>query len=289
MADPQERGIEQQLIVKVDEVDQTGTAIQPPSRLLPLSALSPIDGQAATATRRAQEKANSGLPIRPGLRRDSSTPLPPSQLLSPAPFQGPNPEDPADSLSLPQLRQLVSQFPKIEQRAYAFQYADAQTFSDEINEWFQYTEQDRGLVLNSRDSFEHRWRPFSTGRRELADNEPSWLDVDMQTRTAFVASLIPDLMEGSFIVRIEAMECLTYLLCGVWGHTAGLEMTADLHNDLSGTGDDRSPYNAIQVEWMHKGAALLSQDTILGNLYIVTRRAFAPEECVSDLTLSLIR
>src|ERR1700761_6686427 len=98
-------------------------------------------------------------PKRPGLRRETSTTEPPPPPSQPPPAP-PVPSDPADSLSLPQLRQLVNQFPKAEATPYAFQYQDAEGFEPEIGEWFHYTEldQDRQYLLSSLEAFEAKWK-----------------------------------------------------------------------------------------------------------------------------------
>src|SRR5271154_300309 len=154
MAGLDEQDICRQLIVKADEVDQVGTAISSPTRQLPLSALRTIDGSSPAVASPTQIKDNAKQAIRPQLRRDGMAPPPPSQPPPPAPQSSFDPGNPTDSLSLPQLKQLVNQFPKVEQRAYAFQFADAQPYREEVDEWFQYSAQDRLMLFGTRESFE---------------------------------------------------------------------------------------------------------------------------------------
>src|SRR2546421_4800392 len=169
MAGLDQQDIGRQLIVKADEVDQVGTAISSTTRQLPLSALRSIDGPGSAATSSTQNRESVKPAVRPTLRRDGIAPPPPSQPPPPAPSSPFHPGNPADSLSLPQLKQLVSQFPKVEQRAYAFQFADAQSFEEEIEEWFQYTEEDRHMLFNSRDSFESRWKIYCSNQRDSSE------------------------------------------------------------------------------------------------------------------------
>ncbi len=241
-----------QLIVKADEVDQDGTAIQSPSRQLPLSALDQRDGVAPATSRTVQVKST-----RPVLKRDGSAPPPPSQPPPPAPpSQQQDPDTPADSLSLPQLKQLVSQFPKVEQRAYAFQHTDAQSFAEEIEEWFQYTEQDATMILRAKDTFEQKWRSFSEFHKEFADEDSTWIDVSSDVRKNILLSVLSSLNHSNPLIRIESLEVMFYILGGTWAITAGLERQ-DESEDRSTHEDVDNRSNAVQLEWMHKGADLL--------------------------------
>ena len=290
MTSVDEQDIGRQLIVKADEVDQVGTAISSPTKELSLSALGSVDGAASTTIRNTQTKVVVKPTARPTLRRDGSAPPPPSQPPPPAPQQSYVGGDPTDSLSLPQLKQLVNQFPKVEQRAYAFQFADAQSFEVEIDEWFQYAEHDRLLLLSSRDSFESRWKIFCRDHldpadsfiRSLGEDEPSWLQVSEGQREQFLFLLAQGLGSDDAQVRIMFLECIVYILCGVWGITAGLERNMDPDDiPYSENGEHDQP-NVVQVEWMHKGTDLLSRGASLQELYACFLRAFDTENIVGD-------
>ncbi|KIX09005.1 uncharacterized protein Z518_00083 [Rhinocladiella mackenziei CBS 650.93] len=250
-----DRGQPQQLFVRADEVD-AGTSILSPSRELPLSALSPSDAFPPGTRPRA--------PPRPGLRREGSAPPPPPP--SQPPPAPPTHLDPADSLSLPQLRQLVGQFPKSEQRAYAFQYKDAEDFETEIDEWFHYTEldQDRDYLLSSLEAFEQKWKSFC--QTEQISEETTWIAVSEDHRQKFVSDLVHVLGDDEYLARAEALCCVYFILMGAWSITSGLEMK-------EAAADDDSPQSehdrcrVIQVQWMHKGADLLVQSSIIPQLY----------------------
>lgn len=245
-----ESGEIRRIFVKADEVD-TGTTILSPSRQASVSALTPSNPSAPSS---ARPKA----PNRPFLRRDGSAPPPPPSQPPPAPpaFQV-DPETLQDSLSLPQLKQIVAQFPKSEQRAYAFQYADAQDFATEINEWFHYTEQDGMNLLASRDVFEHRWNIFCTQQAGKLDKDSSWLAVDNSWRVQFVKELLRPLRNHDLRTSAETLSCLCYITCGSWGLTAGLERARDekLADEAEYAEFDRN--HAIQIEWMHASVDLL--------------------------------
>lgn len=155
---------EDQHIVKADEVDQTGTDISP----VPDDQLME---EVAEGLRQEQvsQNAPSGTteipaqtgkpPRRPELRRETSAPPPPMQPPPPAPGQQ-NMDRASGSLNLAQLRRIVQEMPRVEQPAYAFEYADSQPFVEEIEEWFQYNEFDRVMLVGMKSSFEHQWHVF---------------------------------------------------------------------------------------------------------------------------------
>jgi len=258
---PKEQGEAPHLFVRADEVD-AGTSILTPSKQLPLSALKPPDDTAPTTS---QPKA----PSRPGLRREGSAPPPPPS--QPPPEPPAQPENGTDSLSLPQLRQLVSQFPKAEQRAYDFQYAEAQTFSEEVDQWYHYTqpEEDRDYLLTSREVFEQRWKIFCESQARSDRTDPSWLRLSDGDRHDFVSHLVPDLVSSELTDRLEALGCLHYITAGVWSITSGLEPDQDVLQS-STDADDR--YSLVQLHWMHKGVDAVADNMVLQELYSCLRR-----------------
>lgn len=265
----QEQPEPQQIFVRADEVD-AGTSILTPSKELPLSALTPPDAGRANTQ-------NLPPPTRPGLRREGTGPAPPPPS-QPPPAPPPNGPDVTDSLSLPQLRQLVSQFPKAEQRAYDFHYQDAEDFETEIDEWFHYTEleQDRDYLLASRDAFEQKFKAFSE-HHNLSD-DAGWLAAAEDQRKQFITHLLNELANEEYSVRIEALSCFYYILTGVWSATSGLEIRRDAtKNDFT----DDPPlehFNAMQAQWMHKGANILVKPAVIPQLYLcLIRAARAPD------------
>lgn len=282
MAGLDEQDIGRQLIVRADEVDQLDTTISSPTRKRPLGALRTIDGSGSATASSGQSNEIAKPAVRPALRRDSATPAPPSQPPPPAPSSALDPGNPTDSLSLPQLKQLVGQFPKVEQRAYAFQFTDAQSFEEETEEWFQYDEHDRHMLLSSRDSFESRWKFFCASQKKSSeqfkqawgDDEPSWLDIDLGHQQRFLLAVSHELGSADVRVRTTFLESIFYILCGTWALTAGVERTdtQNMQNPLEKNNDDR--YRALQIEWMHRGADLVTKSSALDDLYTCTMRAF---------------
>lgn len=209
-------------------------------------------------------------PKRPGIRREISNSAPPPPPSQPPPAPPPI-SDPTDSLSLPQLRQLVSQFPKQEQTPYAFQYQDAEDFEPEIDEWFHYTDldQDRQYLLASLEAFEGRWKSFCTADNISEDSK--WISVTNEQRQRFVSSLVNSLVSDDYTPRVEALSCIYYVLAGVWSTTAGIETrqstTAEDDDDDDEATTEGAHSNVVQMEWMHKGADLVEQTELIPQIY----------------------
>ncbi|KPI36419.1 Factor arrest protein 11 [Cyphellophora attinorum] len=201
-------------------------------------------------------------------------PPPPSQ---PPPAPPPGPPEVTDSLSLPQLRQLVSQFPKSEQRAYAFQYSETDNYETEIDEWFQYTEadQERDQLLASREAFETLWKAYCES--QLEQDDISWIAVSDESRLEFLNGIVAEVSSPFIEQRIEALGCVYYVLTGAWTVTSGLDdSTSTLDN---GSAEERSKKpNSVQLEWMHRGADLMVKDRLVSPLYaaLLTATKLAP-------------
>ena len=277
MADrPEQPAVQgQELFLRADEVD-AGTSIASPSRQLPLSALRPPESAAATARPKA--------PPRPSLRRDGTGPPPPPPSQPPPAPPVAQPSDPTDSLSLPQLRQLVSQFPKPDARAYAYQYKDVEDFETEIDEWFQYTEpeQEREYLLASREAFEQKWKGYCES--ELGSDDASWMEVEPEVRLRFLRGSRSAIESSEVEDRLEALRCIYYVLCGTWSVTSGLDPSKHLKDHQQDDSSDGQAYNAIQVEWMHRGADIVAESGIITRLYgcLLTAAKPAPPMNAAD-------
>ncbi|KAK5088295.1 Factor arrest protein 11 [Lithohypha guttulata] len=247
----------QELLLKADEVD-AGTTIKSPGDTRPLSAL--------TTSGNPPSPAKPAVPTRPGLRRETSTPPPPPPS-QPPPAPPTQPEDPTDSLSLPQLRQLVRHFPKPEAKAFAYQYQDAQEFAIEIDEWFHYTapDQDRDYLLTAQESFEDSWQSYA--RTVLKRKDITWLDAERAQQTDFIEHVGPRIKSDDISERQRAVASLLFVLCGVWKLTAGTDQSPDDKTD------DKPIGNLVQIEWMHKNVDLVIATGVTGPLYDNLRKA----------------
>ena len=250
-------------IVKADEVDQTGADIN----ITPDEGLAQTEQQAAIAEVPSQNGTQltgqpppkrPGPPGRPPLKRESSTPAPPPPQQPPPPT--PPQQQTTDSLSLAQLKRIVTEMPRVEPVAYTFKYADAQPLKEEINEWFQYTDDDREMMLGSRAAFEDRWMTFT--KRDRSTDGKSWFEVQEDNREAFVKDTFAAIARGEDVTSNLAAGL--YVLCGIWAVTAG----QGPHNETNGIGhaDDGSDEEGIpsnkqpardQLGWIERGAELI--------------------------------
>ena len=147
---------------------------------------------------------------RPQLQRNQPQPPPPDQPPPPpAPQQSTNPND---SLSLMQLRRIVTEFPKIEPASYAFTYNDTATFEEEINEWFSYNDAEFKRLQRAKDTFERRWKKFS--------GKP-WLAAGNEEHENFVKQEVEELGGADLRRRCKGLQTILYVILGVWDENAG--------------------------------------------------------------------
>lgn len=260
--------VEGQHIVKADEVDQTGTDISPVSddQLMEEVAegLRQEQAQIATAPETAEKPTK-----RPGLQRETSAPPPPLQPPPPAPVES---DRPTDSLSLAQLRKLVGDLPKIEQPAYAFEYTDTQTFCDEIDEWFQYNDFDRVMLMGTKTTFNHKWLAFCVQRLPGTPEAP-WLDVSEDVRREFVSKILADLQLPEVTLRLEALESICHIVTGVWSLTGG-RVAFDHHPDGDESSIETPLHKSMQIEYIEKNVSLVQRCSGLLTLVEYIRRLF---------------
>ncbi|KAI5210859.1 hypothetical protein AUEXF2481DRAFT_32090 [Aureobasidium subglaciale EXF-2481] len=160
---------------------------------------------------------------RPLLNRNSSAPppRPQSQVSDIDPSQ-----DPPDSLTLAQLKNLRAGFPVLQAHlqqpvplssVYDFEYRDSQSFPVELEEWFTYSEKERAKLCQINAAFEHAWRAHTA-----RDTVPDWT-ASPEMGMAFVANLLHDLQLGTPHQKNQALQVLTYISLGTWEETAGRE------------------------------------------------------------------
>ena len=157
---------------------------------------------------------------RPILQREGSVPpLPPlRQPPVPAPLgqddgqKGSN----EDSLSISQLRDIVSHLPKLlEPKAYAYAYSETRTLAEEIEEWFQYTEEDKNFLLLAKEHFGDAITEFNAARGQK-DTKNSWYDLSAEARSDFVSLLLQIAHTDDIEAGEHALLALGYLAIGAW-------------------------------------------------------------------------
>ncbi|KAJ5263459.1 Phosphatidic acid phosphatase type 2/haloperoxidase [Penicillium angulare] len=265
---------EEHHIVKADEVDQTGTDISTISddQLMKEVAEELRQEQAQEQEQnqeQEQEQTSEAIPAtesgnsqpeknakRPELRRDAPVaPPPPRQPPPPAPVQQ-NADRAPDSLSLAQLQRLVQEMPKIEQPAYAFEYADSQAFPEELDEWFQYNDFDRVMLAGMKGTFDRQWATFCR-QQNPGTIGLSWIDASDDLRQLFMTQSLDRLQYPEISVRLEALENITYTVTGVWGLTAG-HSTPDYPSNLDTKSAAETPRSkSLQIEWIELNVSLV--------------------------------
>lgn len=297
------------IIVKADEVDEAGADISTiPDAATDRELTAQIesrrvqDAQAVSSPKILANAAPDRLKqvSRPILRREGSAPPPPQQ-----PPQQPPPPSPqqaeeetgnsTDSLSLLQLRRLVTDLPRLEPAAYAFTYSDTQAFPDELEEWFQYTEEDRYLLTRAKDTFDEEWK--AAANPILPSEPPSWTEVRESVRAEFVRKLLQDLDQPDLLRQAASVECLAHIALGVWDETSGLPSEND-SPEVDGISREQNhdtyENSGLQIEWIRKNAELLQTLGAPGVLFDLLRRMCDNErsviggaDCVSKAKLNL--
>jgi len=289
------------IIVKADEVDESGADI---STIQPTDASeSESDLNARIESRRVQDAQPRplGSPkilanavpsppkavARPILRREGSAPAPPQQPPPPAPPQGQEEaSNPTDSLSLLQLKRLVTDLPKLEPAAYAYDYSETRSFPEEIEEWFSYTEEERYMLLRAKQTFDDKWGQAQAERPDPSDKILQWTDVEPEDRESFIIGAIKALENPEITSRVKSLECISYVALGAWGDTAGLDTEEDkvglLPSDTKWV-ESQSTKAKLQLQWIFNGTRMLCKQGAIQKLLDVLIRLWESEQSVSPL------
>ncbi|KAK6833936.1 hypothetical protein PG987_008630 [Apiospora arundinis] len=189
---------------------ETTTANPPP----PPAPSSPMNTSAAP------------VPIRPGLPpRNSMPPNPPTQPAPAPPSGNQQQQQPPDSLSLAQLRRIVSEFPRSDTVVYDFAYSDTGPHAEELDEWFVYQFWQWVRLNAAHKSFEWHWdQQDSAGDGAEGNNHNSyatWDHASDGTRAAFVTKALDQVGSADDGLRTAAIGRLVYIVLGRWCDTAG--------------------------------------------------------------------
>lgn len=288
------------IIVKADEVDEAGADI---------STISPTDAPESEFTERIESRrahdAQSSPKIlanavpspprainRPILRREGSAPPPPQQAPPPAPPQRQEEQkNPTDSLSLLELKRLVTDLPKLEPTAYAYDYSETRSFPEELEEWFSYTEEERYMLLRAKQTFDEKWEQAQAEQPVSSDKALQWQDVSEEDRESFMIGAIQALQNPEISSRVKSLECLSYVALGVWGDTAGLEKE-DERSDLTAADnkwlDSSNTKSKLQLKWIVNGTRMLCELDAVQKLLDVLVKLWESEQSVSPLRSTLL-
>ncbi|KAH9845596.1 Striatin-interacting protein 1 [Teratosphaeria destructans] len=233
------------------------------------------------------------LPIRPGLKRESSVPAPSQPPPAPPtnqPVDPPDfPQEPPDSLTLADLKRIRAQFPNAQgapvelkrevlgdQKVYDFEYADAQSFPVEIEEWFGYSEHEERSLRMCKSVFSQEWKAEKGGVRM------DWLSASENERATFIKRQVDSLKpveEREGTKPTTELMVLTYIALGVWDETAGRpasESMSTLFPDQTqaGSGIDDYPNNTFQIQYIVAMVDALHAGGALETVYDLTRHFF---------------
>jgi hypothetical protein len=189
------------------------------------------------------------LPARPGLQRGNSVPSP-APLHLPPPAPPPDEIQPADSLSLYQLRSLVDTVPQGEATPYLFAYGDASSFEDELEEWFSYSVEEQAMLLKTKASFTQEWEAY----RGDSDSDvvDKWQSLSAEQQKDFLQSLLGSIQQPDPVVRLRKLEALVYILLGCWHESAGF-LAKDNDSDSGSQSSSSSAENILAAAYEKSG------------------------------------
>ncbi|KAJ5033355.1 uncharacterized protein L3040_008473 [Drepanopeziza brunnea f. sp. 'multigermtubi'] len=190
------------------------------------------------------------LPVgRPQLQRNQPAPPPPHQ---PPPPPSPNAND---SLSLMQLRRIVSEFPKADPNPYAFTYTDTASFEEEVDEWFSYNDAEYTRLQKARDTFERRWNKVSATPWSGSGD-----------RLKFVEREVNGLHATDLRRRCKSLQTILHIILGVWDESAGIKS-----DEATNTKTKATPKH---LEQMKNGLSLVAEAGGISSSFQVLQNAF---------------
>ena len=208
---------------------------------------------------------------RPQLQRNQ--PQPPPAHQPPPPPPPPQFNNPNDSLSLLQLKKIVTDFPKIDPTSYAFTYADTASFEEEVDEWFSYNDAEYRRLNRAKDTFERRWKKFAG---------TSWLEAEQEQREKFVEREVKGLHATDLRRRCKSLQTILHIVLGVWDETAGrnasgvkIDTSKSKEKETEASAPQpRTNATGFQLEHMKLGIALVTKADGIEVLFKVMESAF---------------
>ncbi len=258
------------MIVKADEVDETGADITISQSTEDGNSTSFAENHSIDVPvtlskpkheiERPTPMTRIVVPARPQLRRETSAPAPPQQTPPPPAQPEREPNNATDSLSLMQLKKIVTEMPKGEATAYAFTYQDTAPLEEELEEWFTYSDEEREGLLHSRETFEKAWEKYIMRHMPTETHERSWIEVDTATRRKFVVQEVAGLEHPDVKRRGASLEVLLYVALGLWYDTGNTDDTKNedgKESDKEAGARRPNPEHSrstLQLKWMRIGA-----------------------------------
>jgi len=177
-----------------------------------------------------------------------------------------------------QLRRIVIEFPKADPTSYAFTYADAATFEEEIDEWFSYNEAEFKRLQKARDTFDRRWKKSLM----LDDAEVNWIQARNLQREEFVEGEVNGLLATDLRRRCKCLQTILHVVLGVWNETAGFKPEVseakgkETEEKAEPEDEPRKKTRATesQLKHMKAGILLVAKGDGIARLFQVMQNAF---------------
>ena len=288
--------------LQADEVDEVGPIATGPGGqrdtaigITKKPALDPLPPQDGTQPEpmAAISVTAAPLALRPILKRERSAPPPPQYALStdvpPIALTTDQP-NPADSLSLAQLRKLVTDMPtKVEPVPYDFQYNDTASLTEEIEELFGYDLEEAEIHRETLVHFTTTWDTFgrydnSTALHSIG-NYMNWGSATSVEHRAFLCKLKEALYDSKHVALEENLQVLVYIGLGCWYETAGEDTSAETDGashktdeHVSKEFDKLSSASENQLEKIRANVLLICEHIGVDVLYRILQDAFVEQQ-----------
>jgi len=158
-----------------------------------------------------------------------------------------------------QLKKLVHELPKIEPTPYAFEYKDASSLPEELEEWFSYSPQERSMLFQAKASFAQDWASYNGGTSlsgaEYQSGDVDWTNATVRERSEFVEKALSFTKENDISVRIKSLQSLVYIALGCWYETGGAKPGV-----ASTTSKSAGPELVTDFSNSHAQLSLISQN-----------------------------
>ena len=160
----------------------------------------------------------------------------------------------------------MGDLPKLEPTAYAYEYEETRSFPEELQEWFQYTEEERFFILGAKESFDEAWEPIMAKSEGSDGPGVSWTEATETNRKKLVKQAVAAVDSDDVAARVNSLGALSYIALGAWSETAGADQNREAPQFSASTTQwlhSQSAKPACQLQWIIKGAQMLWEGGIM--------------------------
>lgn len=292
-------GTSKQSFLQTDELDEAGPVATGPGAqrdtaigITKEPAIDPVLRQDDSASDRADReqapltKITPLAAVRPILKRERSAPPPPQHHPPPEPPPVPvqDQPNPTDSLSLAQLRKLVTDMPtRVEPVPYDFKYEDTATLEEEIEELFGYSQEERVFLSEAQFSYHVKRTEFVEEDPATGKSSPhtrtDWCETSLEWRKTFLSRFRPILLDHRHTSFTQTLQALVYIALGCWNETAGIkiaEVQGAVHSLDGQEHSKQDPPNIVsphasQLSLIRTNVDLIAQNIGVETLYNILK------------------